>query len=372
MSRFSAFLAIATALVLSGIGYAQDRGWATAIAWSPDGETIAVGSSTGVWFFDTEFNETGYVPTPEMGGFAPTTIDWNATGDLVAIAIARAPNGIGAPVIIVDFNRMEVISQIENGNLTTVLRWHPQGNLIMAGMESAIFIWDAVTGNVEQVLSENVLSNRSLVNYATSVCWLDANTIAAVGSYDVYIIDIQSGTTLKKFELYGLENVDCYRDRKLVSRRGIFDLKSGDRVTGNIEVATFDDYQRDVVDVAWSPDGNRFVVHGNISLCRFGVYDGQTAELLAELQGSFSRLHDLPAYQDSIAWQPAGHLLAAVGQFDIRVWDTESYTLQHRYDGFEVGHYHLIDPEASLSSEERRMEMYNNATKCPDSQLGKS
>ncbi len=366
MCRIIAFLALAWALAFSGIGYAQERGWATAIDWSPDGETIAVGSSTGVWFFDTEFNETGYVATPEMKGFSPTTMDWSAKGDLLAIAVARAPNVIGAPILIIDFNRLEVISQIDEGSLTTVLRWHPQENLIMAGMESRILIWDAITGKVEQVLSDKVLSDRSLRNYATSVCWLDANTIAAIGSYDIYIIDVETEATLNKLEIWDLENVDCYQDRKLVSRKGVVDLKSGELVISNVETTTFADYQRDVVDVAWSPDGRRFVVHGNISLCRFGVYDAQTAKLLAELQGSFSRLHDVLVYQDTISWQPTGDLIAAVGQFDIRLWEARSYKLLHRYDRFEVGDHQLIDPDEHLSDDERRLEMYSNYTKCPD------
>ena len=365
MYQLRVVLAVALALALSGIATAQDRGWATAIAWSPDGETIAVGSSTGVWFFDTDFNELGYIPTPEMNGFSPTTMDWNANGDLLAIAIARAPNGIDAPILVIDVNKMEVISQIKNGNLSTVLRWRPQDDLILAGIDLDIIIWDAITGNVEQVLGENVLSDRSLVNYATSVCWLDANTIAAIGSYDVFIIDLGTGTTLKRLELWDLENVDCYQDTKLVSRRGVFDLRSGERITSDAQSATFAAYQRDLVDVAWSPDGKRFVAHGNVSLCRFGVFDGQTTALLAELQGSFSRLHDLPGYQDSIAWQPTGDFIVAVGQFDIRLWDAKTYALLRRYDEFEVGYHQLIDPDENQSSEERRLDMYSNYIKCP-------
>ena len=60
---------------------------ATTIVWSPDGETIAVGSSDGLWFFDEAFNVVGYVAIPQFEGFPPTTMDWSADGSLIAMAI---------------------------------------------------------------------------------------------------------------------------------------------------------------------------------------------------------------------------------------------------------------------------------------------
>ena len=65
MKRLNLLLAVISAMSLSFVTSAQDRGWATSIAWSPDGETIAIGASSGIWLFDTDFNEVGYVPTPE-------------------------------------------------------------------------------------------------------------------------------------------------------------------------------------------------------------------------------------------------------------------------------------------------------------------
>ena len=102
MKRLNLLLAVISAMSLSFVTSSQDRGWATSIAWSPDGETIAIGASTGIWLFDTDFNEVGYVPTPEMRGFSPTTIDWNAAGDLLAIALAREIAILGVPALIVD------------------------------------------------------------------------------------------------------------------------------------------------------------------------------------------------------------------------------------------------------------------------------
>ena len=59
MIRFGLLIATVWVASLCSVTYAQDRGFASAIEWSPDGETIAVASSTGVWFFDTGLQRIG-------------------------------------------------------------------------------------------------------------------------------------------------------------------------------------------------------------------------------------------------------------------------------------------------------------------------
>ena len=61
MKNLTACLAAICALWVCSVTSAQDRGFASAVEWSPDGETIAIASDKGVWFFDTEFNELGVV-----------------------------------------------------------------------------------------------------------------------------------------------------------------------------------------------------------------------------------------------------------------------------------------------------------------------
>ena len=260
-----------------------------------------------------------------------------------------------------------MIAQIDDAGLTTVLRWHPEENLILAGKHSGIYIWDALIAAELQVLDEHISNAHLNTNYAISVCWLTKDIIAIVGHQDITIIDVVNEKMLKTLNIRSLENVDCHGDGKLASAKGVIDLHAGEIVRAGSDIATFAGYASDVVDVAWSPDGDRFVAHGNTSLCRFGVYDGQTTGLVAELQGSYSRQQDYSSYPDSIAWQPDGDLIVAVGQFDIRLWDTTTYRMLHRYDGFEVGHHHIIGPATSLTDEERRQEMYSKHTKCPGS-----
>ena len=75
------------------IASAQDRGLATRIAWSPDAETIAIGSSKGLWFFDTDFNDVGSVDIglTEWWHTGPLSLEWSAAGDLLAVGYPKGP-----------------------------------------------------------------------------------------------------------------------------------------------------------------------------------------------------------------------------------------------------------------------------------------
>ena len=91
---------------------AQDRGFALSIAWSPDGETIAVGSTTGVWLFDSDFKDLAHIEVSEFEGFPPNTLDWSASGKLLAFGYA----GHRFPIVIVDVVEQMVVSRIPSGS----------------------------------------------------------------------------------------------------------------------------------------------------------------------------------------------------------------------------------------------------------------
>ena len=106
-------LAIVWALALCGIATAQERGWALSAVWSPDGETIAVGSSTGIWLFDTGFNDffrcsLRNIIRDDMS-FSPSTMDMERSGDQ---SDSWFSNVMYAPIIFGSYS-MEVVTQIE-------------------------------------------------------------------------------------------------------------------------------------------------------------------------------------------------------------------------------------------------------------------
>ena len=363
MYRWIALLTLALVLVSGGAGYAQERGWATAIAWSPDGDNIAVGSSTGVWFFDTEFNETGFVATPELAGMAPDSIDWNAEGDLFAISLRNND----APILIISAQSLHVINRIP-ADIPLSLRWRPEENIILSVSFFEVVVWDALTGEelIHIDLSDIHEPDARHFNHLYSGCWLNNDLIALAGDYDIIIVRVSDQEVVKTFGNSGTGAIDCYQDEKLATSYGlVFDIDDGRRLVKDSHLATLDDYAFEYVSVAWSPDGSKIVANGNGGLCRFGVFDGDTIEIIAELQGSYSRVHDYLRYADSVAWHPDGSRFATLGQFDIRLWDAETFTLLRRFAGFDVPFYPSSMDE-NWSEAERIEYLHSHHVKCPE------
>lgn len=366
MNRLFAICSLVWAISLGGITYTQDRGWATSIAWSPDGETIAIGGNTGLWFFNTDFTELGYVATPEMGGYPPSTIDWNAKGDLVAISYSRFTD---IPMLIVDVNTQEIITTIKDQWVTSTVRWHPTDDLVMAGTSfGTVHIWDALT-SAEVFFFEETLSDKYAVqNYISAVCWLSGSTVAIMATWETYITDVTENKTLASAMTGNLSLADCSLDGDIL-KIGVFGGVYHLLVEKSEEIPAMYNASGTGanlgVSVAWSPDGGRVVL--NRLGCNVYVYafDGHRLELMKQLRGSYSREDTPPRYRDSIAWHPDGSRFAVVGQFDIRMWDAETYELLHKFDGFEVGYHETLKSSIGLSEEERKTLMDAKNVKCP-------
>ena len=200
MNRTKSFFATLCTILLCGLAYAQDRGWPISAVWSPDGETIAVGSSTGIWLFDTGFKELGFVKTvPEEIIGSSLSLDWNASGNLLAVGYPG--NNPSGPIHIIDVGKRELVTLIEYGDIYSSARWHPEKDLVVSGdWKGNTYVWDAVSGERVFHFEEYDEQKAFAFNKTVGVCWLSGRTIAVITEFEVYIIDFANGETLNAFD----------------------------------------------------------------------------------------------------------------------------------------------------------------------------
>ena len=338
MNRLKTLAAAVWAISLCGFTYAQDRGWPLSAVWNPDGKTIAVGSSTGVWFFDTGFNELGFVKTlPEEIIGSSLSLDWNASGDLLAVGFPGInPSG---PIHIIDVNKLRVIAVIEYEEIYTPVRWHPEKNLILSGDKRGnTDVWDAVSGENVFHFEESDEQTAFAWNPTVGVCWLSGQKIAAITKFEVYIIDFVNGEILTSFDTWRLlGHADCNSEYQSITVGGNLVDFGTETVAPRFSKthAGIGEWEFHVKHAVLSPDLRQIVT--NEEGCRIRVIDAHNAEVLAKLDGGI--IYDgANRYTQSISWHPDGSRFITVGQLgDIRVWDGQSYELIQRFDGFDMG-----------------------------------
>lgn len=338
MYRTKIFCAALCAIWLCSLAYAQDRGWPISAVWSPDGKTIAVGSSTGIWFFDTGFKELGFVKTvPEEIIGSSLSLDWNASGELIAVGYPG--NNPSGPIHIIDVGKQEIVTLIEYGDIYSSVRWHPEKDLVVSGdWKGNTYVWDAVSGEKVFHFEEYDEQKAFSFNPTVGVCWISERTIAAITGFEVYFIDFTNGETLSSFDTrYLLGHADCKSEQQAITVGG--ELLDFDKEVGASRFPKtypgIGEWEFHVKGAALSPDLRQIVT--NEEGCRIRVIDAHNGEVFAELDGGIV-YDEAQRYTNSISWHPDGSRFVTVGQLgDIRVWDGQSYDLLQRYDGFDMG-----------------------------------
>ncbi|MEI8255598.1 MAG: WD40 repeat domain-containing protein [Deltaproteobacteria bacterium] len=239
----------------------------TAIGWSPDGATLAVGSSEEVWL-------------------------WNGrTGDL------RATLQMGA----------------------VTLEWSPDGGTLAVGNEAATELWDARTGRVRARLHSSA-GNQSITS--NTMAWSPrGDTLAAiVGNDGVALCDGVMGQCRSPTGLTGTR-----RDSNLAWSPDGTSLATGDDDgivciwdvgTGTVRT-TFHGRYGATPRAWWSPDGALLAVASGGTV---QVWDPVAGTSQASLEGDA-----IPF--EMIVWSADGGSLAARSGDTLRLWNPRTGTL---------------------------------------------
>ncbi len=310
-----------------------------------------MGGGTGVWFFDNDFNELGFLEVEHAIEHTPRLIAWSATGELLA------HSSFLSSIKVVDASEREIIPEIvvPNPGLWAPVHWHPKKSQIIAGTyQATTYIWDAVTGEelfyFESPAEPSDLGNSDPLGF----CWYAENEVVIMTRLATYVVAITENKILQSFSRHlGHDWISCNREYQILTPDGwLLDLATGleTKIFGRgMDVQSTDGIFP--LTVSWSPSADRFV--SSLNRCRIRVFefDGRSGRLAAELPGGAYYIPAAGFHIGSIGWHPDRSQFAVVGEFgDIRVWDAETYELLQRFDGFEL-HPDLLrrldDPDLS-------------------------
>lgn len=327
------------------------RGSATSIAWSPNGESLIVGGSLGVWLYENNFQTATHLvsTTQEI-----LIVNWSPDGQYIAgaasdnqIYIWSALNGF-------------LVSTLQ-GHTDTILsiEWSPDSNrLASTSFEPTIRIWDPENGQLLRLLDSDAMrmfdlawnadgtelagissdsalyiwnmDDYQLINtypspnaLYTSVAWSSANVLAVANFSSILTLNSSNGVQEQLLQGDSLWLGSPATVENLAWSPDGSHLASGAGAT--IEIWNMDDFQvqptlnghtQRVRDLKWSPDSNRLASTD---------YDGSTIFIWDAVTGTLLNfIEEHTAEVGKIAWMP-GDANVGVSYFDgtVRVWNTQ-------------------------------------------------
>ena len=346
----------AGAIARYGKGYVFD------FQYSPDGKYIAVGSTIGVWLYDTQtmkeinfltghkdfvtnvyFNPNGKTLVSQSGDgqYAPTEIKlWNVpSGELIATLtdqkfsvnyIVFSPDGKALGIANGDFTIQlydgftgELKSTIK-GHGYQVLAFSPDGKVLAGGNGERIRLLDVITGQVKSTFAAHANSVDNIKYFP------DGKKIVSHGrDNNVCIWDAGTGEFVRNFRegTSEVSSIDFSRDGKtlaIMNSNGTLTLwnsQTGEK-TKTITSETELNF------VAYSPDGRTFACDEDENGTML-MFDSNTARLVYRF--------NIPGHRKSVndfRYSPDGQTLAVSNGFDIYIWNVNIGGLQETITGY--------------------------------------
>ncbi len=292
------------------------RGTANSIAWSPDGASLIVAGSLGIWRYDNDFQTvTKLVDTPQD----VTLVVWSPDGNWIASLINRDQVQI--------WNATDgSLESTLQGDLTDTrsLKWNSDSNrLAVASRDQQMRIWERTTGQLALVAPETS-------GFVEDVSWNDDGTRLVGVSYDgkLYDWDLATNQVVTFEEINARFWLADWKSNFIAVAYGQ-DILLINSITHRIERTLPGNPEFLLRKLAWSPNGTQLASATDADIT---LWNSVTFQPEHVLRGHSDLIRD-------IKWNPLGGRLASTDFRDrtVYIWDTMTGELLVSLEGHTTG-----------------------------------
>jgi WD40 repeat protein len=279
-------------------------------ACSPDGRTLAVLGTQPANLQLRDAATERVVSSYPFPNFA-TALAWSPDGKSLAVGLRDKTVRLWDVGSGKETHRLEGHESLGIGGVA----WSPDSKRLVtaANKEAAFLVWDAVTGKLRGRFPAAVAGDNG-----PTVAWSPDGKTVAVGSAGLF--DPDTGRPVRPLDAgEGIFALAWSPDGQQVATAGIAGIRLHQPATGK-RTYTLDtrDHNSQIWSLAWSPDGGRLALGSNSS--RPLVVEAATGRHLPVPRASYK-----------LAWSPDGKLLAANGG-GMSLWDAGSGDLVRALD----------------------------------------
>ena len=225
------------------------KGTVSEVAYSPDGNRLAVASGTGIWIYDAHTGKELYLLTGHIGrvrtvAFRPDGSTMASGGEDNVVMLWDAITGEHKQTL------------IGHENMVTGVAFQPKGNILAsASFDATVRLWDVNTGKLKKITPK---ARSSITQIAFNP---SGDTIAGstIGDNIVYLWDAATGklkTTLEIDSRFAGSVAFSHDGEKIaINCSSDLNIQIWDVATRRYQ-GTLRGHTTNTMDVVFSPDGN--------------------------------------------------------------------------------------------------------------------